>query len=48
VIAVSPLSLKRLFRPAGLLVLVTELQWVWLPSLLLVTAFYLVRRWNAR
>jgi inner membrane protein len=48
VIAVAPLSVKRLFSPAGLPVLVTELQWVWLPSLLLVAAFYLERRLNSR
>jgi inner membrane protein len=48
VVAVAPLSVKRLFGPAGLPVLTTELQWVWLPSLLLAMAFYLRRRGNAR
>jgi inner membrane protein len=48
VIAVAPLSVKRLFGPAGLPVLVTELQWIWLPALLLVMTFLLARRWSTR
>lgn len=44
VIQVSPLSVQRLLGPAGLHVLYTELQWVWVPAIVLGTIIWLWRR----
>lgn len=47
VIEASPLSLRRVFGPAGLAVFKTEVLWVWVPSLLVGLAVYATRRKNA-
>jgi inner membrane protein len=44
VIQVAPLSLRRLFGPAGLAVAKSELQWVWLPAYCVLSALLLARR----
>lgn len=43
-IQVSPLSLERFLSERGLLVLASEIVWVWLPSLLLASLLLTVRR----
>ena len=43
VIQVSPLSLRRIFGPAGLAVLKSELLWVWLPATVAALALLLAR-----
>jgi len=43
-IQVSPLSLHRLFGPAGLAVLTSELLWVWLPAAVTAVVLHLIRR----
>ena len=48
VVEASPLSLRRLFGPAGLAVFKSELLWVWLPSILVGLALFTARRKNAR
>ena len=47
VIEVSPLSLRRFFSSDGAAVMVSELLWVWLPSVLVGMAVFLARRKNA-
>jgi inner membrane protein len=47
VIEASPLSLRRVFGSAGVLVFKSELLWVWLPSLLAGLALYAARCKNA-
>lgn len=44
VIEVAPLSLRRLFGPAGLVVAKSELLWVWLPATGIVCGLWLARR----
>lgn len=44
VIEVSPLSLRRVFGPAGFLVLKSELIWLWLPGVSMALLAYGVRR----
>jgi inner membrane protein len=44
VIEASPLSLRRVFGSAGLVVFKTELLWVWPPSLIAGLAVYAARR----
>jgi inner membrane protein len=44
VVQASPLSLRRVFGPAGWVVFKTELLWVWLPGLLGGVALYAARR----
>jgi inner membrane protein len=48
VIEVSTLNLRRFFGQAGVDVLLSELHWIWLPTLLLGMAGYAVRKRNAR
>jgi len=43
VIQVSPLSLSRFLSSRGISVLVSELQWVWLPSICLALALITIR-----
>jgi inner membrane protein len=43
VIEASPLSLRRVFGPKGVEVLLSELLWVWLPCLVIGTTFLVVR-----
>ncbi|MDD4929495.1 MAG: metal-dependent hydrolase [Gallionella sp.] len=47
VIQVAPLSLRRLFGPAGLAVARSELLWVWLPACCVLSVFLLARGRNA-
>lgn len=44
VVEVAPLSLQRLLGPRGLVVLQSELRWVWLPALLAGLSLLLLRR----
>jgi inner membrane protein len=44
VIEASPLSLRRFFSPSGAAVLMSELLWVWLPSIGLGAVVLLMRR----
>ena len=48
VIEVSPLSLRRVFGPKGVEVLLSELLWVWLPCLLGGTALLVARQLYSR
>jgi len=48
VIQVSPLSLHRVFGPAGLAVMKSELLWVWLPAAVVFLALLALRRWRPR
>ena len=43
-IEASPLSLRRFFGEPGLRVLISELLWVWLPSILLAALYAKTRR----
>ncbi len=43
IILVSPIGLG-FFSPYGVMVLLAELKWVWLPCLVLATQIYLIRR----
>ena len=43
VIKVSPLSLSRFLSPRGIAVLISELQWVWLPSFCLALVLIFIR-----
>ncbi|MDD5358773.1 MAG: metal-dependent hydrolase [Sulfurovaceae bacterium] len=43
-IQVSPLSLHRLFSPAGLAVVKSELLWVWFPALSIMLFFIIIRK----
>lgn len=45
-IQVSPLNLHRLFSPAGLAVVKSELLWVWLPALTIMLLFTIIRKQN--
>jgi len=47
VIEASPLSLRRFFSSAGAAVVVSELLWVWLPSVFVGMAVLVARRKNA-
>ena len=47
VIEASPLSLRRFFSSDGAAVMVSELLWVWLPSVVVGMAVFLARRKNA-
>lgn len=48
-IEASPLSLQRMFGPAGLEVLRTEVSWIWGPALIGLAAIRLLSsRWGAR
>lgn len=47
VIEASPLSVRRFFSSDGAAVLVSELLWVWLPSVFVGMAVFLARRKNA-
>lgn len=44
VIAVSPIGISRFFSERGVRVLTSELLWVWLPCLMMLTTLRLVRR----
>ncbi len=44
VIEVSPLSAHRFFGPAGLVVLASELRWIWLPTAIVAILGLLIRR----
>lgn len=46
-IQVAPLTLSRFFSQRGWEVIVSELQWIWLPCLMLVTMVWLVRKLRA-
>jgi inner membrane protein len=48
VIQVAPLSLRRLFRPAGLAVAKSELLWIWLPAVATLLALSIARRRGTR
>ena len=43
IILVSPIGIARFFSERGASVLLSELKWVWLPSLALAVAFYRIR-----
>jgi inner membrane protein len=47
VVEASPLSLRRVFGPAGLAVIKSELLWVWLPAVAVGLALFGARRKNA-
>ena len=47
VVEASPLSLRRVFGPAGLAVFKSELLWVWLPAAVAGLALFSARRKNA-
>ena len=44
VIEVSPLSIRRVFSPAGVAVLLSEFLWVWLPAVVLGSLAAVARR----
>lgn len=49
VILVSPIGISRFFSERGVLVLLSEAKWVWLPCLTLTATIYLARRvWENR
>jgi inner membrane protein len=45
VIHVAPLSVSRFFSPRGITVMLSELQWVWLPSCCLAAVLGALRFW---
>ena len=47
-IEVSPIGVKAFFGKWGLTVIVSELQWVWLPSLMVAVLSVLIRRFALR
>jgi inner membrane protein len=44
VIEVSPLSIRRFFSSTGVRVMLSELQWIWIPSALAAISIFLWRR----
>ncbi len=47
VIQVSPISIRRFLDHRGIVVLLSEMLWVWLPSIVACLALYRLRRKNA-
>lgn len=45
-IHVSPLSLRQFFGPRGVIVLWSELLWMWIPALLIVLATAMIKRFT--
>jgi len=43
-ILVSPIGVTRFFSHRGLMVLQSEILWIWLPSMLLIALFVIWRR----
>jgi inner membrane protein len=43
-IAVAPISIRRFFTERGILVMQTELLWIWIPALFLGTTAWFLRR----
>ncbi|PVZ86646.1 metal-dependent hydrolase [Serratia sp. S1B] len=48
VIRVAPFDLHKYLTPTGHAVIVSELHWVWLPGVIIMTAMIIVRKWVHR